>query len=115
MTIGQGIDDGNRGVLGEFGYVRMGVDAGEQDGVESRQDERRVLHALIDAELDVLRTQKECVTAEQVHASFGRHASPGASLLENHGEGVASERFGGCDGIYFGTLAIGLFVIVGEF
>lgn len=115
MTIGECINDWNSRVLRELGNVRVCVDTCEQDGVESGQDEGRVLHAFIDTKLNVLGAQKESVTTEQVHASFCRHASAGASLLENHGEGVTSQRFGGCDGIYFRALAIGLFVIVGEF
>lgn len=71
----------------------MGEHAGQNERIESRQNESGIFQAFVDSQLDIGGSQKESVSTEQVHSRFGGHPRPGTSFLKDHTDGIAQQRF----------------------
>eukprot|EP00978_Attheya_sp_CCMP212_P048975 scaffold599298_cov43-Attheya_sp.AAC.1 len=92
MQVTEGINDGYGGMLGQFLHVRVLKDACQNDGIEATEDERRVLHTFVDAQLNVRGPQKERLSPQQPHARLGRHTRSRRTLLKNHGHTLSHQR-----------------------
>jgi len=90
--VGEGVDDGDRGVPGQLLDGRVGVGP-HGEGVDELADHAREIgHALPDPEAHVLAAEEDRVAAELRNGGLETDAGPHRRLLEDHPQRPAGQR-----------------------
>ena len=90
--IGQGVDDGNVGILGELLHLLM-LEGTDHHAVEiAREDASRILDRLAALDLQVAVREEERLPAELKHARLKGNARPRRGFFKDHAERLAREN-----------------------
>ena len=97
-VVGETVDDRHRGVLGEFDHVGVVEDACHDEIDVPGDGTRSVANRLSVTEVDVVRTEKDGVTAELCHPRLEGDAGACRGFLENHRQRLVGQRQVGVTG-----------------